>query len=715
LGSGIIKRKLVTSALPYVNNVPHLGNIICILSADCYSRYLRNRGRQVKFVCGTDDHGTTAETKALEEGITPQQLTDKYFKIHKEIYEWFNCKFDHFSRTSSKSNHEITIEIFEKLNKNGYIKEDEIEQSYCENCKKFLADRFVEGECPVCGYKDARGDQCENCGNLLNAIELINPKCKICGKVPITKKTKHLFIDLPKLASELKTWMEPRKHRWSHNARSMTESWLKEGLILRSITRDLKWGIPVPLKGFENKVFYSWFDAPIGYIGITKEADKEWETWWKNPKEVSLVQFMGKDNIPFHTILFPAFLIGTHDDYTIMDQISVNEYINYEGGMFSKSRNIGVFGDNAMQSGIPSDIWRYYMLINRPEKSDTEFTWKDFQEKINNELVANLGNLVNRTLTFIYNYFDKKIPNFDKVDFDSYDKKTLSQINNLHDKIIEDFENIKLKDALKNIMHISKVGNQYFQETQPWKTVNEDKVKAGKSLAILAQIVMDIAILIEPFMPDTSKKISELMNLEACCWFSFGEFRLKPGHEINKPTHLFTKLEDIKKYVEKYGKYDYFSKLDLRVAEIVNIKDHPEADKLYILNLDVGDQKRQIVSGLKDNYNKNDLKGKRIILISNLVAAKIRGVESKGMLLAGEYKKDVKVLTVKSSKPGTKVNIKGYKSNPVENLTYDQFSKVNLRVGKDNNVLLDNDKDKVLMADSEVVMCEGLKEGSKIK
>ena len=515
---------IVTSALPYVNNVPHLGNMVCVISADVYTRFLRSKNVDVISVLGTDEHGTTTETKAIEEGITPKQVCEKYFKIHKKIYEWFGCSFDCFGRTSSKENLEITQDIFKKLNKNGFIKKDILEQAYCPKCKKFLADRFVEGICPKCGYKDARGDQCENCGALLNATELVDARCKICKTRPVTKKSEHLFIDLPKLAPMLEKYIKKQavKGRWSQNAKTMTEAWLRDGLRPRCITRDLKWGIPVPLKGFEKKVFYSWFDAPIGYISITKECRKDWKKYWFG-KNVKLVQFMGKDNIPFHTVLFPASLIGTKDSYILLDRISSNEYINYEGGQFSKSRSLGVFGDDAIKTNIKADVWRYYIMVNRPEKADTDFSWQDFQSKINNELVANLGNFINRAVSFINKFAESKIPD---AKLDKNDKAFLDSIKKEIKNTTELLDDIQLKDALKNIMHISRLGNQYFQETEPWKTIKDNKAKAETCLALCINIAKDLAIMIKPYLPKTSEKIFKQLNIKEKNWDDLGKLSL---------------------------------------------------------------------------------------------------------------------------------------------------------------------------------------------
>ncbi len=691
------KRVIVTSALPYVNNVPHLGNLVCVISADVYTRFLRLMHKDVISVLGTDEHGTTSETKALEEGLTPKQLCDKYYAIHTEIYEWFNCEFDCYGRTSSKKNAEVTIDIFNKLNKNGYISEDVMEQLYCETDKRFLADRFVEGECPKCHYANARGDQCENCGTLLNATELINPKCKICKSSPIIKKSNHLFIDLPMIEPKLRSWMESVQSGWSDNARTMTEAWLKEGLRKRCITRDLKWGIKVPLEGFEDKVFYSWFDAPIGYIGITAENRDDWREWWFNNNDVKLVQFMGKDNIPFHTILFPAFLLGTNDPYTLMKDISVNEFLNYENGQFSKSRGIGVFGDDAQSTGIKADVFRYYLMINRPERTDTEFSWDDFQKKNNAELVANLGNLVNRTVVFLNRNFNSTIPEFSLND---KDQALLEDVRLIEKKISNLIETIDLKEILKEIMHLSKLGNQYLQDNEPWK--NPDKQRNETTLSVLANFVKDLAILIYPYMPAISKEIQNQLNIPRLDWNDLGKLTLHPGHKISEAQLIFKKIEnkEIIDFRERFSgkrkkqeqKQDSgksaathvqgtFDMLQIRVAKIVEVERHPNAEKLYIEKIDLGDEYRQIVSGLVPYYTKDELLNRKILVVANLEPANLRGVESNGMLLAadengvvgllmtdaelGEYV-IVKGSTIEIPKDLPKINIKTFSTIKLE-------------------------------------------------
>jgi methionyl-tRNA synthetase len=671
------KQILITSALPYVNNVPHLGNLVCVLSANVYDRFLKLKQENVLSVLGTDENGTTTETKAYEMGITPQECVDHFFKIHKEVYEWFGCIFDCFGRTSSKENHEISKDIFLKLYKHGFIVEKEIEQLYSPKEDRYLADRFVEGICPNCQYPKARGDQCDKCGKLLNATELINPVSKISGDTPIIRKTRHLFIDLPKLEPELKKWIASVEGNWTENAKTTTHAWIKEGLRERDITRDIKWGIPVPIKGYEDKVLYSWFDAPIGYISITKEARKDWEDWWKNDK-TQLVQFMGKDNIPFHTILFPAFLIGARDNYILVDRLAVNEYLNYEDGKFSKSLGQGIFGDDAIKTGIPADVWRYYLIINHPETNDTYFTWENFQERINNELVANIGNLVNRTLQFVNRYYDSKVPEI-ALHFDY--KDAFADVEKC-------YEEIKLKDALKAILHVSKKANGYFQEQEPWKAVKENKEKADNAIANLVQFIKDLSIIIEPILPNTAKNIRKQLNVQEQLFWDDLFKPMPAGHAIGKAEILFNKLEDdqIAAFKKKFaGRQDSakpekpttstksahgehveqstnadFSILDLKVALVKEIKPHPEAEKLYILQLDLGNEQRQLVAGLRPYYKEDELLGKRIVIITNLEHAKLRGQLSQGMLLAAEDEMHtVGILFTEKSAPGEQVFIDG--------------------------------------------------------
>ncbi len=719
---------IVTSALLYVNNFPHLGNLVCVVSADVYARYLKSRGKNVISVLGTDEHGTTTEIKAIQEGVTPKEITDKYFKIHKEVYDFFLCKPDCFGRTSSKKNKEITVHLFKKLEENGYISEGELEQFYCPKCDRALADRFVKGTCKVCGYENARGDQCEKCGTLLESDQLENPRCAICeGEVEI-RKSNHLFLDLPALSDELKTLLEETKQNWSYNAVTMTQSWLERGLKKRCISRDLKWGIPIPKKGFENKVFYSWFDAPIGYMGITAENRGDWKEWWMD-KSTRLVQFMGKDNIPFHTIIFPGILIGSKEGYTLLDTISVNEYLNYEGGKFSKSQHKGIFGDDVVKLGIRSDVWRYYIIINRPEKADTDFTWEDFREKLNNELVANFGNLIQRIMVFLKNKYDSEVPG---SVLEEEDKRFVSKVKEHAEKVEELFDRIQLKASLKEIMKIARLGNQYMQENKPW---SDDVPQRRKDAAmnVLANLAKDLAILVNPIMPGASKDIFKQLNVPEQDWDALFDMSIKKGHKVGEATPLFSKMSDeqMKEFKARFSQSSKdrkevkeqekkgldFSDLDLRVGHIKDVEEHPNADKLWVLKVDLGREERQLVAGLRKEYTSDELKGKNIVVVRNLKPAKLRVIKSQGMLLAGEGKplddgKEQVGLILANAESGSPVYQEGKeesaKAAKKKTVTIDElFDNFKMEV-KQGMAYINGKK---LFADGKPLKCERVAEG----
>ena len=695
------KRILITSALPYVNNVPHLGNIIgCVLSADVFARYCRSRGYDSLFICGTDEYGTATEIKALEENVTPKEICDKYHKIHKDIYDWFGIKFDIFGRTSTEKHTKITQNIFLALQKNGNVVEEETEQFYDEKAGMFLADRYIEGACPFCGSEGARSDQCDRCGKLLQPNELINPISKVTKTKPVIRRTKHLFINLPGIEKQLAAWIDKASVDgfWSENSINIARSWLREGLKRRAITRDLKWGVPVPLPGYENKVFYVWFDAPIGYISITANLTDSWKEWWMEPEKVDLYQFMGKDNVPFHTVIFPSTLMGTKQPWTMLHHISTTEFLNYEGGKFSKSRNVGVFGDDAKDSGIPSDVWRYYLLSNRPEQADTMFTWEDFMEKNNNELLANLGNLVNRTLVFLKNNFEGKVPQGNALTPE--DQAFLDGQKKVIATITADLEKVKIKDALHKTMSFSKNSNKYFQDNKPWELVKTDKPRAGTVMMILASQIKDLAILIEPHLPATSAEIGKQMNLEAWKWSDLGA-PLQAGHLIGEPKAIFRRIEPKeiealrakfagKKAAAAGGKS--FKDFDLEVGQILSVEKHPDAEKLFVEKVRLGDGERQIVSGLVGHYLPEELIGRKVVIVRNLAFAKLRGVESQGMLLAAEGREmapphdgksaleqgSVEVIFLDKSEVGDKIVRKGEPSAPVQSITVNEFRKVKI-------------------------------------
>ena len=668
-----MKKRLITSALPYVNNIPHLGNLTQVLSADVFARFCRSKGYETLYICGTDEYGTASETRALQEGVTPRELCDHYHAIHRDIYKWFNISFDYFGRTSTPKQTEIVQHIFNEVDKNGYISEKESEQLYCPECKRYLADRYVTGTCPHCGDTGARGDQCDKCGTLLDPTELIDPKCSVCGHTPILKKTKHLYINLPKALPLLQKWMDKASVEgfWAKNAIQITNSWIRDGLQERCITRDLKWGIPVPKEGFEDKVFYVWFDAPIGYISITANATDKWEYWWRDPENTELFQFIGKDNIPFHTVIFPSSLLATGEKWTMLHHMSSTEYLNYEGGKFSKSRGIGIFGNDVQETGIPADVWRFYMFYNRPEKQDFTFTWKDFQEKINKELIGNLSNLVNRTLTFVKRFYDGNLGE------GALDEELKAQIIEKEKEITDSLERADERDALRAIFALSDIGDKAFQASGPWKLRNEDREKAKAILRTLVYLIRDLGVMVTPYMPSTGDKILAFVSSPSSTWNDCGTFNgeLKVG-EISL---LFEKLEDkrVDELRERYsgsqsereekkaeepakkekkekknkdeGKMDesksllenWAEKVILKVSKIIECEKHPEGDKLYILKLDCGEEEpRQIVSSIVPYYKKEELMGRNIVLVSNLKPANFRGVKSYGMLLAASEEGD---------------------------------------------------------------------------
>lgn len=688
------KKRLITSALPYVNNTPHLGNLVQILSADVFARYCRHAGYETFYACGTDEYGTASETRALKEGITPRELCDRYFALHRDIYAWFNVQFDHFGRTSCHTHTQITQEIFLRLDKNGLIHAHEDNQLFCEHCQRFLADRFVHGTCPHCAYTQARGDQCEKCGELLDPLELKDPHCEVCGQTPKPKATTHLYLDLPKLSTELEKWMNEAgvKGQWAANALAMTRSWIREGLKERCITRDLKWGVSVPKPGFEDKVFYVWFDAPIGYISITAEKTDDWKSWWKNPDEVELFQFIGKDNIPFHTVIFPCTLMGTREKWTLMHHISSSEYLNYENGKFSKSRNTGIFGDDCKNLSIPVDMWRFYIFYNRPERHDTQFVWREFQERVNSELIGNFSNFINRTLTFCQKFYENHVPCTQE-----YDQALQTKVLDLEKQVLQAYERANLKDALMLILQLSDLGNKEFQAGEPWRLRAEDPNTAARLISQLAHLVHDLGQLIAPFMPETAEKICGFFRVRID-WKNLG----KLGHltQVDTPVILFQILDD--KLIEQlrarfsgdkeqekpvYNKpvppvveQEFHQVVDLRVAHIQKVQRHPDAEKLYILQLRIGDEQRQIVSSIVPYYKEEELLGKNIIVVANLKKAKFRGIPSEGMLLAaGDSQKDQCEVIFVQAPDGARVLPEGAEDIAIEKtINIDKFDRFSM-------------------------------------
>ncbi|KIL67647.1 hypothetical protein M378DRAFT_102224 [Amanita muscaria Koide BX008] len=558
------KNVLITSALPYCNNVPHLGNIIgSLLSADVYSRYSRTRNRRTLYICGTDEYGTATETQALKEGITPQELCDKYYLVHRDTYKWFDIGFDYFGRTSTTWHAKITQEIYLNLQKNNYLERQEKEQTYCEGCERFLADRFVEGICPHCGYEDARGDQCDGCTRTLDAIELIKPRCLINKAHTISRRNSaHMYLKLDALQYKTEEWIKEsyKKGKWSINATINTEgeivdARLRSGLLPTPVTRDLAWGIPVPIEGediygMKGKVFYVWFDAPIGYPSITANYIPEWKQWWFNPENVDLYQFMGKDNGYFHTVYFPAVQIGDGRNWTKLHHLSTTEYLNYEGGKFSKSKNRGVFGPAAKETGIPPSVWRYYLLSTRPETSDAMFSWADCIAANNNVLLNNFGNFVNRILKFASAQYGGVIPESGDEPGplspnDSHDAEFISAVNGLLKDYIDAMDAVKLRLGLQTVMLISIRGNNYLQSSGLNKALMaENPKRCAQVISRAVNLIYALSALVYPFMPATSESILKQLNAPARVVPEVLSTDILAGHTIGTPEHLFKKIEE---------------------------------------------------------------------------------------------------------------------------------------------------------------------------
>lgn len=665
-------RVTITSALPYINGIKHLGNLAgSILPADVFHRFLNLLGVENIFICGTDDHGTSAEIAAAIENMSVEDYTAKYYELQKENYKQWCFDFTHFGRTHTDAHTELTQSFFTNMKKNGYIIEQSITLPYCKKCKKYLSDRYIAGTCPQCG-KEAKGDQCEHCSRVLDPTELVNPYCHICKSKEIEfKKEEHLFMDFTKLQPKLEEWISSKKD-WPTNTINFAKAWLKEGLKPRDVTRNLKWGIPVP--GRSDLVFYVWFDAPIGYISITKSAVNDWEKWWskKYEKDIGIVHFLGKDNIPFHTIFWPGEIIAD-GRFALPSYVQGYEYLNWEGGKFSTSNHIGIFADEALKM-FPVDYWRFYLCRILPENKDSSFDWKDFQEKINAELNDNYGNLFYRIVSFIEKNFEGMIP---KPSVMENDEKMLISLHMHATKIHSFVESIKLKDALSEIMILSSELNAYVQENAPWALLKTDKERCATVLYIAANVLRSITVLLWPYIPSTSEKALALLGATDKTWKNVDSQLLKPGHKI-KSEILFKKItnEELEKLLHTAVDPE------LRVAVIDDVVEHPKADKLYVLQLKIGNRKRTIVAGLREFYTKEQLKGRQIVVVANMEPATLRGVRSEGMLLAAEDG----TLVVPAEKQSSGSLIFGQENS--ENLSYDDFKK-HIIVVRDGFVYLD--------------------------
>ena len=673
------KRTTVTSALPYANGPVHIGHLAGVyVPADIYVRYLRLKGEEVLFVGGSDEHGVPITIRAKKEGITPQDVVDRYHTLIRDSFKEFGISFDVYSRTSSKTHHQVASDFFKKLYENGKFIEKTTEQYYDEEAQQFLADRYIVGECPRCHATDAYGDQCEKCGSTLSPEELINPISKLSGAKPVKKETKHWYLPLDQHEEWLRQWILEDHKEWRPNVYGQCKSWLDLGLQPRAVSRDLDWGIPVPVEGAKGKVLYVWFDAPIGYISNTKElCDNNpqygnWEKWWKD-EETRLIHFIGKDNIVFHCIVFPAML-KAEGSYIIPDNVPSNEFLNLEGDKISTSRNWAVWlNEYLVEFPNKQDTLRYVLTANAPETKDNDFTWKDFQARNNNELVAIYGNFINRALVLTKKYFDGKVPALNELT--DYDKETLKEFSDVKAKLESLLDNFKFRDAQKEAMNLARIGNKYLAETEPWKLAKTDMERTATILHIGLQIAANLAIAFEPFLPFSSAKLRTMLNMPDFSWNQLGKIDLlATGADLGEATLLFEKIEDdviegqIQKLqdtkkvneenewkpnaIKEETTFDDFCKMDIRVGTVLDCQKVPKADKLLQFKIDDGMGGRTIVSGIAQSYSPEELIGKQVCFIANFPTRKLKGVESQGMILSA-VDKDGKLTVISPSRAVT--------------------------------------------------------------
>jgi len=667
------KRYLITSALPYANGPIHIGHLAGVyVPSDIYTRYLRMKGEDVISVCGSDEHGVPITLKARKEGVTPQEIVDRYHTINKKAFEDFGIAFDIYSRTSNKIHYETASGIFKTIYDKGGFTEKSSEQYYDEEAGCFLADRYIMGTCPQCGNENAYGDQCEKCGTSLSPNELINPHSTISGSNPVLRETLHWYLPLDKYEPWLRKWILEEHKEWKTNVYGQCKSWLDQGLQPRAVSRDLDWGVPVPVDGAKGKVLYVWFDAPIGYISATKELTPHWEKYWKD-KETKMIHFIGKDNIVFHCIIFPAML-KAEGSFILPENVPANEFLNLENDKISTSRNWAVWLHEYLED-FPGkqDVLRYALCANAPETKDNDFTWKDFQARNNNELVAILGNFVNRTLVLTHNYYDGKTPEIGKTDHN--DEKVLKEIARIRENVETSLESFRFREALKEAMNLARLGNKYLADAEPWKVIKSDPERVKTLMNIALQITANLTIILEPFLPFSMKKLRTWLNINQLTWNDAGRTDLLvSGHVINKPELLFQKIEDeeITRQIDKLlatkkaneaasskttpskepVSFDDFSKIDIRTATILEAEKVPKTTKLLKLKIDTGLDVRTIVSGIAEYFEPSALIGRQISIVANLEPRKIKGIESKGMILMAEDK-DGKLVMVS---PGEKVS-----------------------------------------------------------
>lgn len=650
------KRNLITTALPYANGPVHIGHLAGVyVPADIYVRYLRKKGEDVAFIGGSDEHGVPITIKAQKEGVTPQDIVDRYHKIIKDSFEELGISFDIYSRTSSKTHHELSSAFFKKLYGEGKFIEKTSMQFYDEKAGQFLADRYIVGKCPHCGNERAYGDQCEACGTSLNATDLIDPVSAITGNKPELKETKHWYLPLDQYEGWLKEWILEEHKEWKPNVYGQCKSWLDNGLQPRAVTRDLDWGVPVPIEGAEGKVLYVWFDAPIGYISATKDLTPEWEKYWKDP-ETRMIHFIGKDNIVFHCIIFPAML-KADGSYILPDNVPANEFLNLEGDKISTSRNWAVWlHEYLVEFPGKQDVLRYVLTANAPETKDNDFTWKDFQTRNNSELVAIYGNFINRTLVLTQKYFANRVP--ERGELTDYDKEVLAEIPQIVERVEKSLETFHFRDALKEAMNLARLGNKYLADTEPWKVIKTDEGRVKTILNICLQISANLSTLMEPFMPFSSQKLREFMNIDVIDWGKMGDGVIPAGHELGEAGLLFEKIEDatIQAQIDKLLatkkanemasvkaapakeniQYEDFMKMDIRVGTIIAAEKVAKTKKLMKLTVDTGIDERTIVSGIAEHYTPEEVIGRQVSVLVNLEPKPLKGIVSQGMILMAE-------------------------------------------------------------------------------
>jgi methionyl-tRNA synthetase len=701
-------------AWPYANGSLHLGHMAgCYLPADIFARFCRMNNKNVLMVSGSDEHGTPITITAENENTTPKNIVDRFNKEHTENMKIFGISFDLFTRTTTDNHKEVVQDIFKVLYDKKYIYKKGVESYYCKNCNRFLPDRYIEGTCHNCHYESARGDQCDECGNIHDPQELLEVRCKICGNTPEIRSSDHLFFALSKFESKLIKWIGDKKH-WKSSVYKFTKNWLNEGLKDRAITRDMSWGINVPIKGFEDKRIYVWFDAVIGYYSASKEwsnkfsDSNQWLDWWKD-KNAKHFYFLAKDNIPFHTLIWPSILMGYDESLNLPYNVPANEYLKIKGEQFSKSKGLGIWVPEILKK-FNVDSVRYYLSINMPENKDTNWSWEDFITKNNDELVGTYGNFIHRVFTFAHKNFGK-IPKSYKLD--DLDKETLNKIKEKSTEIKESINLCNFKKGLRSAMHLAQHGNYYFDQKKPWMLIKTDKQKCSTTLNICFNIVNALAIYMAPYLPFSSQKIWKMLgnntNISDIKWDD-AISKINVDFDLEKPKTLFDKLS-----IEDYmAEEDLFSNVELRTAKIIDAKEHPDAEKLLILEIEMGKfGQRVIVAGIKNHYSIEELIGKNIVIVANLKPAKIRGIKSNGMLLAATDSEGiVSLLNPNNAPPGSRIFIEGISYKPDNIIEFEKFQQIKMQVDEKQQIVY---KNKILKSETGTVKSDKpVKSGSPI-